>query len=317
MPYCIEPTTFVPRKYHEETLEGLFRASPFQATSMSSASPPIPSCSISSESADYRFATDIPAAEALLEPTDTGYGSMRCGQDRSRCHHEHEFFEPECGCKLSVRTMEDATLVGRPTITSQFGGSSRGEFAYLFSGDQSDGIFYTEDANVKLTYRMRRQCFNCKATETSTWRRSLLSLGKMLCNKCGLFERTHFIPRPEKFPRRKTLDSKSPKHPVRSRKKSSPNGGAVNSPYQDIYHPSPRPLPVHFVDALDPSIGKSNPQDMPRASPYAPDTSLSPPQVLPCYPASEQPILFHVDHQSLPSALSDSAIWVSHGGSLR
>ncbi|KAH9031557.1 hypothetical protein EDB84DRAFT_1242099, partial [Lactarius hengduanensis] len=63
--------------------------------------------------------------------------------------------------------------------------------------------FYTEDANVRLTQRIRRRCVNCKATETSTWRRSLLSTGKLLCNKCGLFERTHSIPRPEKFQRRK------------------------------------------------------------------------------------------------------------------
>ncbi|KAI9460735.1 hypothetical protein F5148DRAFT_970317, partial [Russula earlei] len=62
---------------------------------------------------------------------------------------------------------------------------------------------YTDEANTKLSNRIRRQCHNCKATETSTWRRSVLSPGKLLCNKCGLFERTHAIPRPKKFPRRR------------------------------------------------------------------------------------------------------------------
>ncbi|KAH9973537.1 hypothetical protein BGW80DRAFT_1127739, partial [Lactifluus volemus] len=62
---------------------------------------------------------------------------------------------------------------------------------------------YTDEANTKLSNRIRRQCFNCKAIETSTWRRSVLTTGKLLCNKCGLFERTHGIPRPKKFPRRR------------------------------------------------------------------------------------------------------------------
>ncbi|KAJ7826596.1 hypothetical protein B0H14DRAFT_2817037 [Mycena olivaceomarginata] len=32
------------------------------------------------------------------------------------------------------------------------------------------------------------------------WRRSNSSLGKVSCNKCGLFERPHSRPRPEQFP---------------------------------------------------------------------------------------------------------------------
>lgn len=149
---------------------------------MSPASPPhFPHYGISSESADCRFVTDIPTAEAFLEHTGVGYRSLGCDLDRGRYHHERELFEPECGCKLSVQhALEDTLQMDQPTISSQLGGNSRGDFAYLVSGDQSDQMFYTEDADVKLTYRMRRQCFNCKATETSTWRRSLLSVGKMV-----------------------------------------------------------------------------------------------------------------------------------------
>lgn len=143
---------------------------------MSPTSPPYFSpCHISSESADCRFGTDIPAAEPFLGLTGCGYGDLRCDLDRGRYHHERECLEPECGCKLSVRH------VGQPIISSQLGGTSRDDYASLVSGNQSDQIFYTEDADVKLTHRMRRQCFNCKATETSTWRRSLLSAGKMVC----------------------------------------------------------------------------------------------------------------------------------------
>ena len=131
-----------------------------------------------------------------------------------------------------------------------------------------------------------------------------------LCNKCGLFERTHSLPRPEKLPRRKILGPRSPRRPsVRSRKKILPDGGAVNPPHQDIYQ-SPPPLPAHFVNALDPISGKSTQQDMPWASPIAPDASLSPPQVLPCYPTPERPTLYHIDRQSLSSALSEAAVWI-------
>jgi hypothetical protein len=146
---------------------------------MSPASPPhFPPYGISSQSADFRFVTGIPTAEAFLEHTGVRYGSLHWDPDRYQ--HECGCFEPESGRKLSVRTTEDTALATHPTISSQLGGNSRGEFVHLFSGDQSDQIFYTQDADVKVTRRVRRQCFNCKATETSTWRRSQLSVGKMV-----------------------------------------------------------------------------------------------------------------------------------------
>ncbi|EPQ56770.1 hypothetical protein GLOTRDRAFT_121103 [Gloeophyllum trabeum ATCC 11539] len=69
---------------------------------------------------------------------------------------------------------------------------------------QSDyGIILTDDAATKLSDRVRRRCFNCCTTDTSTWRRSTLNPGKVLCNKCGLFERTHSRPRPDQFPHKR------------------------------------------------------------------------------------------------------------------
>jgi hypothetical protein len=81
---------------------------------------------------------------------------------------------------------------------------------------QSNHIVHTDDAATKLSDRVRRRCFNCCTTDTSTWRRSNLSPGKVLCNKCGLFERTHSRPRPEQFPHKRgplaasTLGSRTP-----------------------------------------------------------------------------------------------------------
>ncbi|KAJ7447678.1 hypothetical protein FB451DRAFT_1411773 [Mycena latifolia] len=77
-------------------------------------------------------------------------------------------------------------------------------------------VVHTDDAATKLSDRVRRRCFNCCTTDTTTWRRSNLSPGKVLCNKCGLFERTHSRPRPEQFPHKRgplassKLGSRSP-----------------------------------------------------------------------------------------------------------
>ncbi|KAF7354129.1 GATA type zinc finger protein asd-4 [Mycena venus] len=83
-------------------------------------------------------------------------------------------------------------------------------------GSMPIAVVHTDDAATKLSDRVRRRCFNCCTTDTSTWRRSNLSPGKVLCNKCGLFERTHSRPRPEQFPHKRgplassTLRSRSP-----------------------------------------------------------------------------------------------------------
>ena len=41
-------------------------------------------------------------------------------------------------------------------------------------------IIYTDDAGLKPCGRIRRWCFNCKATTTTTWRRSTLNPGKIV-----------------------------------------------------------------------------------------------------------------------------------------
>ncbi|KAJ6475999.1 hypothetical protein C8R47DRAFT_916478, partial [Mycena vitilis] len=67
-------------------------------------------------------------------------------------------------------------------------------------GDGAAGeseLLYTDDAMMKPSDGVRRRCFNCTAADTSTWRRSNLSPGKLLCNKCGIFERTHSRARPQ------------------------------------------------------------------------------------------------------------------------
>ncbi|KAF8171505.1 hypothetical protein BJ912DRAFT_911580, partial [Pholiota molesta] len=99
-------------------------------------------------------------------------------------------------------------------------------------------VVHTDDAATKLTDGIRRRCFNCCTTDTSTWRRSNLSPGKVLCNKCGLFERTHSRPRPDQFPHKRgplaasTLRGRTPPnlaHPS-SQHHQQHNGGQHHLP---------------------------------------------------------------------------------------
>ncbi|KAJ7205895.1 hypothetical protein C8J57DRAFT_1040845, partial [Mycena rebaudengoi] len=46
---------------------------------------------------------------------------------------------------------------------------------------------------------LHHRCFNCHTTEPPSRRRSTLNLGKIMCNKYGLYERTHLRARPLRF----------------------------------------------------------------------------------------------------------------------
>ncbi|KAJ7062496.1 hypothetical protein C8F01DRAFT_1023557 [Mycena amicta] len=102
-------------------------------------------------------------------------------------------------------------------------------------------VIHTDDAATKLSDRVRRRCFNCCTTDTSTWRRSNLSPGKMLCNKCGLFERAHSRPRPEQFPHKRGPLATST---LRTANRSPPQAQAQQPypppPQQGLYSP-PQP----------------------------------------------------------------------------
>ncbi|KAJ7746197.1 hypothetical protein B0H14DRAFT_2299382, partial [Mycena olivaceomarginata] len=51
----------------------------------------------------------------------------------------------------------------------------------------------------KATQYLRWCCSNCHTTDLPSWRRSPLNKGKIVCNKCGLYERTHGHARPRRF----------------------------------------------------------------------------------------------------------------------
>ncbi|KAH6914718.1 hypothetical protein BKA70DRAFT_1093690 [Coprinopsis sp. MPI-PUGE-AT-0042] len=100
-------------------------------------------------------------------------------------------------------------------------------------------VQHTDDAASKETQYLRRRCFNCHTTEPPSWRRSTLNPGKIVCNKCGLYERTHLRPRPLRFDElragnkarkggKRTLSPKS--RPNASSSPRSVNGGVKKEP---------------------------------------------------------------------------------------
>jgi hypothetical protein len=144
-------------------------------------------------------------------------------------------------------------------VPTQISGGTH-EIAGHYPRQQPFNAIYTDDATIKLNDRIRRRCFNCCTTDTSTWRRSSLNPGKVLCNKCGLFERTHNRARPEQFPhKRGPLATSSLK--VRT---SPPQHNAVPPvsalPPHQYNHPSIAPLLSRTESAHTPSRGEPLPQ---------------------------------------------------------
>lgn len=160
-----------------------------------------------------------------------------------------------------------------PSASPQFDVSPRGTIDPLFPGPTAYAIVYTDDTTVKLTSRVRRQCFNCNSKATTTWRRSMLMFGKwvcdivcvisekhsvlrlksQVCNKCGLFERAHAAPRPKAFPRRR-------------RSRSPPASGYSNTdaaPFNhfEYRHYDDRSFTGHFPSTVGPTCGDTNSQD--------------------------------------------------------
>ncbi|PCH40946.1 hypothetical protein WOLCODRAFT_24381 [Wolfiporia cocos MD-104 SS10] len=85
-------------------------------------------------------------------------------------------------------------------------------------------VQHTDDAASKETQYLRRRCNNCHTTEPPSWRRSTLNPGKIVCNKCGLYERTHLRPRPLRFDELRA-GSKSRKQPKGA---GSPKAGKLS-----------------------------------------------------------------------------------------
>lgn len=112
------------------------------------------------------------------------------------------------------------TFTSSPTMYQQHVGQGS---SWSMPLQAFDYISFTTDATTKETATLRRKCFNCQIIEPPSWRRSTLAPGKIVssigdlecdkpntddlsrnvyvsfiqvCNRCGLYERTHSRPRP-------------------------------------------------------------------------------------------------------------------------
>ena len=93
--------------------------------------------------------------------------------------------------------LEDSTPL--PQQNTNFYNSPQAMAMPYLSPHANLPVQHTDDAASKETQYLRRRCFNCHTTEPPSWRRSTLNPGKIVCNKCGLYERTHLRARPLRF----------------------------------------------------------------------------------------------------------------------
>ena len=73
---------------------------------------------------------------------------------------------------------KNSDLTFTPTI---FINDPRARVDQVFPRIRTVEVVFTDDARRKLSEGVHRWCFNCRATETNTWRRSSLSPGKLVC----------------------------------------------------------------------------------------------------------------------------------------
>jgi GATA-binding protein, other eukaryote len=113
-------------------------------------------------------------------------------------HQSYQDFDDGPSIKLEDNTplmVPSQTAFYRPSTSPLHNGMT---MSYL-SPHTGLPVQHTDDAASKETQYLRRRCFNCHTTEPPSWRRSTLNPGKIVCNKCGLYERTHLRPRPLRF----------------------------------------------------------------------------------------------------------------------
>lgn len=111
-------------------------------------------------------------------------------------------------------------------------------------------IMHTDDAASKETQYLRRRCFNCHTTEPPSWRRSTLNPGKIVCNKCGLYERTHLRPRPHRFDELRATN--------KARKAAAKAGVVQPSPISSPKPQHPGLVKKEPTDEYDPNMRRAS-----------------------------------------------------------
>ncbi|KAL5356260.1 hypothetical protein BJX96DRAFT_104656 [Aspergillus floccosus] len=98
-----------------------------------------------------------------------------------------------------------------------------------------------------------RKCSNCGTRKTSMWRRS--SVDNILCNACGIYERTRLIPRPRTSSRRKPQLAATPHEHIsnKSHRENHETLDEISTHSTDrpqIVSPSPPPI-HHYLQSAE------------------------------------------------------------------
>jgi hypothetical protein len=109
-----------------------------------------------------------------MDFSTTGYDYPR----RSNYHHGWEHSEPVNGY---IARQDVLGHLFDPLTPPSYTNGQRGKLDQLFPRIRTYEVIYTDDAMMKLGQGVHRRCFNCRTHETTTWRRSMLSPGKLVC----------------------------------------------------------------------------------------------------------------------------------------
>ena len=200
-------------------------------------------------------------------------------------------------------------------------------------------VQHTDDAASKETQFLRRRCFNCHTTEPPSWRRSTLNPGKIVCNKCGLYERTHLRPRPLRFDelrsrskcRKPSKSISSPKQPKIAMIKKEPadfgydrrssvsSASSVHSIYSRDSHSPPQETGIRLpnnplsdvaasmIHTQSTTNGIHHPQSIPRKSHSNPTSFYPPPSMSDVNLICQVPDYYS---HSQNGTSSEDALWV-------
>ena len=286
--------------------------------------PPIATLHSPSLSVSSLDRSSVSSPAPRRSPTDSAYSDYYA-QDHMRSRYPHDPVRDAARYTYSPRPHSEHRYshdsysyptYSPPLSHATLGARDSASLTYPLPGQNHYAIGYTDDAATKLSDRVRRRCFNCCTTDTSTWRRSNLSPGKVvcplvmsldhhahgvqLCNKCGLFERTHGRSRPDQFPHRRgplATSMTRPRTPPQSTQLPPISTHiAPLAPYH-YSHPSIPPL-TSIPDARKPQ----HPNQLPEIQSWIDDA----PAVRTAYPSSSDRVHDHIlplRHERSPSRL--------------
>ncbi|KAL4066106.1 hypothetical protein V8B97DRAFT_2021212 [Scleroderma yunnanense] len=260
----------------------------------SSVSSPVPRRSPTVRPLDYSdpyYAQDHVSRQSRPYHHDPVRDSDRLSHNYSysRSHHDHRYSQ-------DAHTYHTTSPYSNSALShTGIGSRDTSSLSYPLPGQNHyTTVGYTDDAATKLSDRVRRRCFNCCTTDTSTWRRSNLSPGKVLCNKCGLFERTHGRARPDQFPHRRgplaTSTLTRPKTPPQSTQLPPISTHVASLAPYHYSHPSIAPL-TSIPDSRKPQ----HPNQLPEIQSWI-DTPAPRTSAMSSYPSSSSDHRGHHDH---------------------